>query len=276
MAALQMFARVGSPMVPLQSCLSPPCCLRVGSSDGATSSATTTTRKTLSEQQSVCSLAAASNNDMPCTSGRTARYTGAIYRSATATERGVPRAASLLGMGSPVETELTGRPMESAHWSTFEAEVEAGRLECGRGGCRPIFDDVHEEGGCATRVAEVVDEDWGNDEAFSLLEARAATYTERRAMRDLEIRPYVGFPLDFAEFVNDVWQERSIAARYFDIAMRRNPNDAMMLVRYAQFVWKTLGDLDKADELFARAVEESHDDADVQAMYALFVWQTDE
>lgn len=275
MAKLQLLGRLGTPGLPLQSFLRNPCSLRVGAPCGSTAASTSSKG---SDGLSISASAAASNNESSsstCSTRGWARYPGRIYRSTTATEKGgVPRAAGLLEIEAPVEMEITSRPSDSTQQATFEAQVKAGRLECGSRGCRPIVKAPSADDWCASTV--VKDEDWDNDEAFRSLEARAALYTERRTVRDLEISPEIGFPLDFAEYINDVWQEKSLARNYYEIAMKKNPNDATVLLRYAQFAWKTLGDLDKADELFTRAVEESQSDSDVHAMHALFLWQTDE
>lgn len=270
MAKLQFFGRLGTPLPPLQTFLSLPCSLRMAPSCG--SAAVSTTR---GEQLSAGSASAAgSNSESLCRTGGWARQPGmSRYRSAT-TERAISRATSLLETEAPVVMEPTNKASEiTRHRTQFEAEVKAGHIECCSRGCRPIFPSNTEDDSCV-----LVGEDgvWGEDEAFGLLEARAASYTERRTVRDLEICPDVSFPVDFAEFVNDVWKETSTATKYFEIALKRKPNDANVLVRYAQFAWKTLGDIDKADELFARAVEESRDDSELQSMYALFLWQMDQ
>lgn len=274
MAKVQFFGRLGTPMLPLQTFTSLPCSVRVAPSCG--SAAVSTTRGEQRSAGSSPASAAASNKESLCNTGGWAWRPGmSRYRSAT-TERVISRAApSLLEAEAPVVMEPINRVSESAQQRTaFDADVEAGRIECSSRGCRPIFHDTTQED-CRVLVGE--DAVWGDYEAFSRLEARAASYTEKRTVRDLEICPDVSFPLDFAEFVNDVWKERSTATKYFEIALQRNPNDANVLVRYAQFAWKTLGDIDKADELFARAVEKSHDEgSDLQSMYALFLWQTDQ
>lgn len=244
-----MLTRLGTPGQPLQSFRSLPCNLRIIKGD----------QLCVSPTASINNFNNINNNcESPCSAGGRARYPGSIYRSASM-EVGTPRAARLLEIETPVVQE----PSESAHEAAFEADVEASRLECFREGCRPIFDTELEE----------VSSDVGDS---SSPEARMASYTKRRTRRDLEIRPEVNFALDFAEFVSDVFRENITATKYFEIARKRSPNDAAVLLGYAQFAWKTLGDLNKADELFARAVEECHDDSEVHAVYALFLWQTDE
>jgi hypothetical protein len=276
MAKLQMFNRLGTPLQPLHSAFLSPCSLRVSPSS-CTVSSTTKDQLSISAYSGAAKPStggATSNNEScrqckykeSCTTGGWAKYSG------SRTERGTCRAAGLLEAEAPVLEEST-RPSESTQLSSSQStfEAKAGLVECGSRGCRPIFDEIKEEDYHSLR-----DEDWGDDEALRQLAARAASYTERRTVRDLEMCPDISFPLDFAEFVNDVWHEKSTATKYFHIAMKRNPNDANMLLRYAQFTWRTLGDLDKADELFARAVEESQNDTDVHAAYALFLWQTEE
>lgn len=156
--------------------------------------------------------------------------------------------------------------MASAMQGSFETDASVGRVECNSRGCRPIYDDNN-------RTLVVGRDD---EEEFSSLETRAAVYAARSLTKDMEIRPTVSFPLDFAEFLNEVWMEKTTATKYFEIALKKSPNDGKLLLQYAQFAWKVLGDLDKADELFARALEDAPNDADAHAIYALFLWQTDE
>ncbi|KAG6553905.1 hypothetical protein Mapa_004822 [Marchantia paleacea] len=181
--------------------------------------------------------------------------------------------ASLLKAEAPLETLSTNGltaagvdGMASAMEGSFETDASVGRVECNSRGCRPIYDDNN-------RTLVVGRDD---EEEFSSLETRAAVYAARSLTKDLEIRPTVSFPLDFAEFLNEVWMEKTTATKYFEIALKKSPNDGKVLLQYAQFAWKVLGDLDKADELFARALEDAPNDADAHATYALFLWQTDE
>ncbi|CAM6117768.1 unnamed protein product [Calypogeia fissa] len=280
MEKLQLPGRLGTPMPPLQTFLTLPSSMRMTpfSSCGSASVSTSTNRgDRFSAGSATASAASSSSNESLCSTGGWVLPQGMSRYRFAISERVVPRAASLLEKEASVLMEPTTstKVSESTRQrKNFEAEVKAGRVECTSRGCRPIFDN-HTSNDSNCCVLPVEDGVWADEEAFSLLEARAASYTERRTVRDLEICPDVSFPVDFAEFVNDVWKEKSTAAKYFEIAMKRSPNDANMLVRYAQFAWKTLGDLDKADELFARAVEMSHENSELQSMYALFLWQMD-
>ncbi|KAL3699722.1 hypothetical protein R1sor_017744 [Riccia sorocarpa] len=178
---------------------------------------------------------------------------------------------SLLKTEAPLDTavpssRLTGLGEASLQWS-FETDASVGRVECNSRGCRPVYDE--DQTAVKGRGEEQEDE-------FSSIETRAAVYSARSLTRDMEIRPYINFPLDFAEFLNEVWLEKSYASKYFELALKKNPNDGKTLLQYAEFAWKTLGDLDKADELFTRALEELPHDSDALALHSLFLWQSDE
>ncbi|KAL2652204.1 hypothetical protein R1flu_020332 [Riccia fluitans] len=176
---------------------------------------------------------------------------------------------SLMKTEVPLDTavpssRLSALEEAALQWS-FETDASVGRVECNNRGCRPVYDD------------EDIVEGRGKEEVeFSSLETRAAVYATRSQTRDMEIRPYINFPSDFAEFLSEVWLEKSYASKYFELALKKNPNDGKTLLQYAEFAWKTLGDLDKADELFTRALEELPHDCDARALYALFLWQSDE
>lgn len=62
----------------------------------------------------------------------------------------------------------------------------------------------------------------------------------------------------------------------FEAALENAPSNAKIISDYAAFTWKSLGDVDVAEELFNKALELAPYDANIQASHALFLWQCDE
>ncbi|KAH9565045.1 hypothetical protein CY35_04G057300 [Sphagnum magellanicum] len=167
----------------------------------------------------------------------------------------------------PAAPETTGT--RAALRGSFETQAAVGRVECTGKGCRPIFDEPS--------TASVSRDDWfSRENAFDVLESRTAAYHNRSRSRDAEIRPKPHFPLDFAEFLNEVWMENGAAEKYFEAALQADPRDPRLLSEYALFSWKSLGDADKAENLYKQALEQTPDSPDILASYALFLWQCDE
>ncbi|KAG0595527.1 hypothetical protein M758_UG174100 [Ceratodon purpureus] len=69
--------------------------------------------------------------------------------------------------------------------------------------------------------------------------------------------------------------DNSAAVYNFHAALENTPTDARLVSEFAMFTWKSLGDVDAAEELFNKALELAPYDPAIQASHALFLWQCD-
>eukprot|EP00850_Spirogloea_muscicola_P009535 SM000053S17492 [mRNA] locus=s53:737290:737847:- [translate_table: standard] len=166
-----------------------------------------------------------------------------------------------------------GSSVLAALEGSYIMQAAVGRVECNSKGCRPIYDDDDDQSpapsGCADSPWQSAME--GADE----LESKRAAYQTRCAVRDAEVGGAHPYSVDYALFLNEVWQEKASAENHFEGAIRRSPFDARLLLGYAHFCWKTLGDATKAEHMYRRAMKEAPDSAEVLASYALFLWQSE-
>ncbi|KAJ7524840.1 hypothetical protein O6H91_17G024400 [Diphasiastrum complanatum] len=152
---------------------------------------------------------------------------------------------------------------------SFQNDVaDIGRVKCNRG-CRPVYnEDIS---------LDEPEDDWLTQEnAANILESRIAVYRTETRRQDQEERRQSSFSWNFAEFLSEVWMEKAIAEKYYEAALHEDRHNAKLLVKYAQFAWKSLDNVSKAESLFKEAISESPDDPVVLASYAHFLWQTED
>jgi len=71
--------------------------------------------------------------------------------------------------------------------------------------------------------------------------------------------------------------QSAATTRSFEEAMQNVSFDSQHLSDFAVFSWKSLGDVDKAEDLYQEALDHaSPDNTDVLASYANFLWQCDQ
>lgn len=178
--------------------------------------------------------------------------------------------------------------MRRPEFSVQEAEV--GKVECNGRGCRPFLDDDdHDDhlpaAGAASASAARLD--WNHDRppTVDVLASRAALYHSRSAARDrAAARASAGaktaastrFPLDFAEYLDEVWMETAAADKYFCAALQADGRNPRLLLAYANFCWRSQADADKAERVYKQALELAPHDPDILASYAHFLWQADD
>ncbi|XP_074576207.1 uncharacterized protein LOC141832641 [Curcuma longa] len=79
---------------------------------------------------------------------------------------------------------------------------------------------------------------------------------------------------NFAQFLFLVLGQHDRAEEYFLKAMKVAPGDADTLSRYASFLWVARKDLSAAEETFLRAIEAEPENTVHRANYAQFLWNT--
>lgn len=166
----------------------------------------------------------------------------------------------------PVEDLQVGR--------TFIMDGGGGRLVCNSKGCRPLLPpaispDNFKDAPAASSSTPLYNK--SVQELDSRTAAYRATVSRREADRHSQALPQ--FPMEFAQFLDQMWLEREAAEKYFEAAVQLSPYDSKLLTLYAEFSWKQLKDVDRAEVLYGRALLESPDSAEVLASYALFLWQ---
>jgi tetratricopeptide (TPR) repeat protein len=97
-----------------------------------------------------------------------------------------------------------------------------------------------------------------------------------RGSRPLYTNVLTGFQLSFTSTSQTEAVDHSAVKMAFHAALASAPDDARLLSEFAMFTWKSLDDLDAAEELYNKALELAPHDADIQASHALFLWQCDE
>lgn len=74
---------------------------------------------------------------------------------------------------------------------------------------------------------------------------------------------------------SDVVDQSGVNAAFL-AALASSPDDARLVSEYAMFTWKSLNDVDGAEELYNKALELAPHDVNIQASHAQFLWQCDE
>lgn len=98
-----------------------------------------------------------------------------------------------------------------------------------------------------------------------------------RGSRPLYTNVLAEFQLSYTSQTEVVVKEDHSAVKMaFLAALASTPDDARLVSEFAMFTWKSLGDLDAAEELYNKALALAPHDADIQASHALFLWQCDE
>ena len=80
---------------------------------------------------------------------------------------------------------------------------------------------------------------------------------------------------EFAEYLNRVWKQRSMANKYYRKATEIEPCNHRLVREYAEFVWDELGDFKKAEEVYEQALQECPVDVDLVGGFAGFLWETE-
>lgn len=144
------------------------------------------------------------------------------------------------------------RPMNVMSFELAEADV--GRVECNGKGCRPVYEDD-----TALSMAYPVH----HQDSWGLFPSHAEV--------QIKIEPQIT-----GEHLGLNYRSGAMTRSSFEGAMQEVSHDLQHLSEFAVFLWKSLGDVDKAEELYQEALVADPDDTDVLASYANFLWQCDQ
>lgn len=67
--------------------------------------------------------------------------------------------------------------------------------------------------------------------------------------------------------------EQSDVETYYKKMVEENPNDALFLRNYAEFLYRTKGDPRRAEEYYSRAILAAPEDGEILSQYAKIVWE---
>lgn len=143
----------------------------------------------------------------------------------------------------------------------FEAEADVGRVECNGKGCRPVYEEEPRFLSVAYPVHDEASSWSGGFPSHADLHIKIQPQVPREAKRGRQGR-----------FLN----QTAATTRSFEVALQDASHDSQHLSDFAVFSWKSLGDMDKVEELYQEALDASPDDTDILASYASFLWQCDE
>lgn len=169
------------------------------------------------------------------------------------------------------ETDAAAASTEQLERS-FIMDAVVGRVVCNSKGCRPIFPS-------APLCTSLPDTCTGRASCFQGYtqgsEAQKAGYRSKVSQWEADGHSCAlpQFPMEFAQFVDQMWLETATAEKYYEAAVQQAPYNVRLLTRYAEFSWRQLQNAERAEALYKRALEESPESAEVLASYALFLWQ---
>lgn len=157
--------------------------------------------------------------------------------------------------------EILEREEETLHsWpNVFEAEADVGRVECCGKGCRPVYEEEASTSflTMACPVANFLLEDFPSHAELQIKIEPQIEQQESGGLRFLS--------------------PSAATTRSFELAMQDVSYDSRHLSDFADFSWKSLGDVDKAEELYQEALDHaSCDNTEILASYANFLWQCDQ
>ncbi|KAF9612308.1 hypothetical protein IFM89_038911 [Coptis chinensis] len=84
------------------------------------------------------------------------------------------------------------------------------------------------------------------------------------------------FLRNYAQFLYQSKGDLQRAEEYYSRAILSDPGDGEMLSQYAKIVWELHHDHERASSYFERAVQVAPQDSHVHAAYASFLWETEE
>ncbi|XP_030528081.1 uncharacterized protein LOC115739210 [Rhodamnia argentea] len=84
------------------------------------------------------------------------------------------------------------------------------------------------------------------------------------------------FLRNYAQFLYQTQGDQERAEEYYARAILADPQDGEILSQYAKLVWELHRDQPRASTYFERAVQASPEDSHVQAAYASFLWEVDD
>ncbi|GFZ17653.1 tetratricopeptide repeat (TPR)-like superfamily protein [Actinidia rufa] len=84
------------------------------------------------------------------------------------------------------------------------------------------------------------------------------------------------FLRNYAQFLYESKKDTQRAEEYYSRAILADPKDGEVLSQYAKVVWELHHDQDRASSYFERAVHAAPADSHVHAAYASFLWETEE
>lgn len=150
--------------------------------------------------------------------------------------------------------------------NVFEAEADVGRVECCGKGCRPVYEEEASTSSSsfltmACPVANFFREDFPS---------HAELQIKIQPQLESQIEQQVSGGLKFLS-------QSAATRRSFELAIQDVPYDSQHLSDFAIFSWKSVGDVDKAEELYQEALDHaSCDNTEILASYANFLWQCDQ
>lgn len=174
-------------------------------------------------------------------------------------------AASALAISR--RNEILEREEETLHsWpNVSEAEADVGRVECCGKGCRPVYEEEASTSSASVTMACPV---------TNFLRENFPSPAE------LQIKIQPQFEPQLEQQVSGGWMflsQSAVTTRSFELAMQDVSCDSQHLSDFAMFSWKSLGDVDKAEELYQEALDHaSCDNTEILASYANFLWQCDQ
>ncbi|KAL9674759.1 hypothetical protein QQ045_002958 [Rhodiola kirilowii] len=84
------------------------------------------------------------------------------------------------------------------------------------------------------------------------------------------------FLRNYAQFLYQSKHDLERAEDYYSRAILADPNDGEILAQYATLTWELHHDHERALSYFQRAVQAASEDSHVQAAYASFLWETED
>eukprot|EP00252_Welwitschia_mirabilis_P004226 TRINITY_DN14496_c0_g2_i3.p1 TRINITY_DN14496_c0_g2~~TRINITY_DN14496_c0_g2_i3.p1 ORF type:complete len:251 (-),score=16.59 TRINITY_DN14496_c0_g2_i3:367-1119(-) len=80
---------------------------------------------------------------------------------------------------------------------------------------------------------------------------------------------------NYAKFLHEVKRDHAKAEEYYERAILSSPGDGDVLSLYGNLIWDVHGDASRAEAYFGQAVEAAPDDCYVLGSYADFLWKAD-